>query len=372
MVALRDVVAAVHDRYPPTLAESWDAVGLVCGDPDAAVERILLAVDPVATVVDEALEWGADLLLTHHPLLLHGVHSVAAHTPKGRLVHRLITAGTGLLCAHTNADSAVDGVSDALAEALGVRDVEPLQPIVAGEDKLVVFVPQASVQEVVAALAEVGAGRIGAYERCVWSTAGVGSFRPLPGAQPTVGAVGQVEQVAEDRVEMVLPPSLRAAALRALRDAHPYEEPAFDIYPTTPLPTAQGLGRVGRLAEPTRLADFVSIVAGALPATAGGVRAAGQRDALVERVAVCGGAGDSLLDVAHGSGADVFVTADLRHHPAGEHIEGESSMALVDVAHWASEWPWLRTAAQWLTADLGVTTRVSTRCTDPWTLHESP
>ncbi|HEY8374414.1 MAG TPA: Nif3-like dinuclear metal center hexameric protein [Pseudonocardiaceae bacterium] len=268
-----DVVAALEAAYPPELAESWDAVGLVCGDPAEPVRRVLVCVDPVEATVDEAIETGAQLLVAHHPLLLRGVHGVPADTPKGRVVHRLIRAGIALYCAHTNADSADPGVSDALAEAIGLTVTGPLDP-----------------------------------------------KRPDP----------------DCRV---------------------------------------GIGRIGELPEPEPFSAFVRRVADALPATAWGVRGAGDPDRTIRTVAVCGGAGDSLLDAAARAGVDAYVTADLRHHPAGEHlargdVPGRRVPALVDVAHWASEWPWCRQAASVVRAACGgnVEVLVSTRRTDPWTV----
>jgi dinuclear metal center YbgI/SA1388 family protein len=259
--SLAQVVAALERRYPPSTAEPWDAVGLVCGEPDAPVRRILWAVDPVEAVIDEAIADEVDLIVTHHPLFLSGVHSVSATTAKGRVVHRLISAGIALYCAHTNADVADPGVSDALAAVLGV---------------------------------------------------------------------------------------------------------------TTTLAVDAGLGRVGDLNAPMTLADFAARVAAALPATHHGVRVAGDPDRWVQRVAVCGGSGDSLLAAATAHGADVLVTADLKHHRALEHLE-EGGCAIVDVAHWASEWPWLAQAALLLGEDLAaegttVESIVSARPTDPWAM----
>lgn len=374
MARLADVTAAVDRLYDPTLAESWDAVGLVCGDPDAEVRRVLFAVDPVAAVAEEAVEWGADLVVTHHPLFLRPVHGVAATTPKGRLVHRLLTRGIGLHVAHTNADRADPGVSDALARALGLGGLRPLAPAPPDPvDKLVVFVPEEEADQLLDALAAAGAGRIGAYERCAWTTAGIGTFRPGEGASPTIGSVGAVEQVRETRVEMVMPRARRRAVLEALVAAHSYEEPAYDVYELASMPGAAGTGRVGRLEEPEPLREFLQRVAGALPATATGARAAGDPETPVRTVAVCGGAGDSLLGAARAAGVDAYVTADLRHHPASEAQEA-GPPALVDVAHWASEWPWLEAAAARLNDELvsagtTVETRVSTTPTDPWTLH---
>ena len=368
---LADAVAALEAAYPPALAADWDAVGLVCGDPDEPVESIVVAVDPGPETVAETLDAGAQLLVTHHPLLLRGVHGVGADTPKGALVHRLVRGGAALFTAHTNADSADPGVSDALAAALGLAVEGPLVPADDPPlDKIVTFVPVGpAITAVHEALSGAGAGAIGDYSHCSFATAGTGQFRPLEGANPTIGRVGQLERVAETRLEMVLPRGRRAAVVAALRAAHPYEEPAFDVLELAPLPSRRGLGRVGTLpGEP--LSAFTERVAAALPATSWGVRAAGDPDRRIERVAVCGGAGDSALDAALAAGVDAYVTADLRHHPASEHLLRPGAPALVDVAHWASEWPWCAQAAGVLRAALGgsVEVRVSTRRTDPWTL----
>jgi dinuclear metal center YbgI/SA1388 family protein len=264
-----DAVAALEAAYPPHLAQDWDAVGLVCGDPDEPVRHVVVAVDPAPAVVDEALAAGADLLVTHHPLLLRGVHGVPADEPKGAVVHRLIRSGCALFAAHTNADAASPGVSDALAEALGVVVERPLAPQGAPD-----------------------------------------------GSNSSVG-----------------------------------------------------IGRIGRLATPEPFGSFVARVARALPPTAWGVRGAGDPDRTIRRVALSGGAGDSMLGLAREAGVDAYVTADLRHHPADEHLQRPGAPALVDVAHWASEHPWCAQAAAVLRRALpGATVNVSTRRTDPWTL----
>lgn len=269
MPTLADVVDLLHSWYPPSTADSWDAVGLVAGDPAAPVAKVMFAVDPTLEVAQEAIEWGADLLVVHHPLFLTPVHGVAATTPKGRTLHTITQGGCALLAAHTNADQAVDGVSEALAIALGLGDLTPIRPV-------------ASVE------------------------------------------------------------------------------------PADPRTTETGTGRVGTVPE-ISLRDFAAHVAAALPATAHGVRVAGDPDRVVRRIAVCGGAGDFLLDELSGADVDVYVTSDLRHHRAGEFVESRGP-ALVDVAHWAAEWTWLPVVEAKLRAALGdtVSTRVSTRCTDPW------
>jgi dinuclear metal center YbgI/SA1388 family protein len=273
---LGQILLAVEELWPESLAEEWDEVGLVAGHPSAEVSRIMFAVDPTLDVIEEAIEWGAELLITHHPLLLKGVTSVAATTAKGKAVHRLIESGTGLLTVHTNGDSAVGGVSDVLADALGLNDVVPLTP----------------------------------------------SPNGLP---------------------------------------------------------EEGIGRVGDLEDVMTLGDFAARVFGILPSVAGGVRVSGDKDGLVRRVAVCGGAGDSLFNEVRASNADIFVTADLRHHPASEARENavNDRPYLIDVSHFASEWLWLPAAADALgnvLSDQGhdVDIRVSTTNSDPWDFILTP
>jgi dinuclear metal center YbgI/SA1388 family protein len=258
-----DVVAWLEERYPPAWAEEWDRVGLVLGEPEAPARRILLAVDCVPQTVEEAAATGADLLVTHHPLLLRGVSSVAPVTYKGRIVHRMIKAGIALFVAHTNADVAAPGVSDALAARLGLVDTAPLRP-------------------------------------------------------------------AED---------------------------------------GRGTGRVGRLPAPVTLAELTRLTAAALPATMWGVRAAGAPDRVISTVAVCGGAGDAYLADAVAAGVDAYLTADLRHHPASEHLAG-GGPALLDAAHWATERPFLDDLASALHGAFpGTEVSVSDLVTDPWTAH---
>lgn len=366
---LADVIEVLDEAYPPRLAQSWDSVGLVCGDPDDVLESVTVAVDATPSVVDEVP--AAGLLLAHHPLLLRGVDTVAASTPKGALVHRLIRSGRSLFTAHTNADSASPGVSDALAHVLGLTVEAVLEPLAtdADLDKWVVYVPRENAEAVREAVFAAGAGHIGDYSHCSWSVSGIGQFLPQEGASPAVGSVGTVERVAEDRVEVVAPARARAAVLAAMRAAHPYEEPAFDIFALVPPPGDAGLGRIGALPRPEPLRGFVSRVTTALPRTSWGVRAAGDPDLPVSRVAVCGGAGDSLLAAAAGADVQAYVTADLRHHPADEHRRA-SNVALIDVAHWASEFPWCDQAAGILRSHFGAAlpVRVCTIRTDPWNI----
>jgi dinuclear metal center YbgI/SA1388 family protein len=362
-VRLADLVATLDGWFPPDLAESWDSVGLVFGDPEADIRTVLVAVDPTAAVAAQAVRAGADLLLTHHPLWLSGVTGLRG--AKGRLAQQLIRAGVALFNAHTNADRAQPGVNDALAGAVGLADVHPLEDHTTGLLRLTVYVPATHREALIDALSQAGAGTIGDYERCAYATPGSGTYRPLPGADPHIGGVGRIEHVAEDRLEMVLPMRRRRPVSAALLAVHPYEEPAYDFTEIRRVDSGVGLGRVGTVRTQT-LAQFAATVAEALPATAAGVRFAGDPGAEITSVAVIGGSGGSELAAASRA-ADVIVTADLKHHVVDEHL-GEGGCAVVDVAHWASEWPWCGQTARRL-SDLGIDAHVSELVTDPWTGH---
>jgi dinuclear metal center YbgI/SA1388 family protein len=368
-LALGEVIAALDARYDPALAADSDAVGLVCGDPDDVVRSVLFAVDPTAAVVDEAIEAGVDLVVTHHPLLPTPVHGVPASDPRGRLVHRLIRAGVALFVAHTNADRAPDhGVDDALAATLGLGDVRPLESVAApGTDTLVVFAPVGVSDELVDALSAAGAGVIGDYTRCVWQSPGTGTFIPGNETHPAIGRRGEVERVPEIRLEMVVPRASRAEVQRALLDLHPYDEPGYAFFESATASRA-GLGRVGELDRPVTLREFAERVAAVLPSTPGGVRIAGDPERMVRTVAVCAGSGAALLGTATSAGADVVVSSDLEHHAVSEALDA-AGPALCDVAHFASEFPWVAGAADLLHRDLGarVQVSVSARPTDPWT-----
>lgn len=365
-------ICQVMDRaYPPHLAESWDSVGLICGRRDAPVRQVAFALDCTDEVAEAAVAAGVDMLIVHHPLLLRGVDSVAADTPKGRILHSLIESGIALFAAHTNADSARPGVNDKLAELVGITPGRPLAPKPGpGRHLWGVHVPAEHVDKLKQALFAAGAGRIGNYSECVYEISGTGQFKPEPGADPTDGEVGQTYRDDELRIQFVAKPGDKQALLDAVYTHHPYEEPAFDITEladATPLEQAYGLGRIGQLPEPMSLREFTQQVADGLPATSWGVRAAGDPDKRVQTVAVASGAGDGFIDVAAKLGADVFVTSDLRHHPVDEHLR-VSDMAIIDTAHWASEFPWTAQAEEIVRRETGVETTVITVRTDPWTV----
>lgn len=336
----RDTVAAwltlVHDLYPPAQAASWDHVGLQVGDPAWPVERVLVSLDVTGAVVDEAAAGPPTLVLAHHPLLFRPLTSLTPSTASGRTALAAARHGVAVAAAHTNLDVARDGAgtSGPVARVLELGEVRPLTTeLREGERlKLVTFVPPEAVDAVLDAVSAAGAGRIGDYERCSFRVRGTGTFRPLAGADPYSGAVGEDAAEDEYRVELELPRRLAGAVVRALQAAHPYEEVAYDLVPLTDGATV-GFGLVGRLPEPARLSEVAARLRDALPAPH--LRYAGDPDREVETVAAVGGAGDGLIGAALGAGADVYVTGDLRHHVTLDAME--QGLALIDAGHHATE-----------------------------------
>lgn len=369
---LADWIALVDARYPESDAAGWDATGLQVGDPGDPVSAVLVCLDVTDATLDEAAAAGADLVIAHHPLLFRPLVRLTPATASGHLALRAARSGIAVLAAHTNLDVALPGTSDPVAEVLGLRSVRPLQPQpVAEQVKLVTFVPQAATAALLAALAAAGAGVIGAYDSCSFRVAGTGTFRPGPLADPAVGERQVLSEVAEDRVEMVVDRAGLAAAVAALVAAHPYEEVAWDAYPLLAAPArerAKGTGLVGDLEQPRALGAVAADLHAGLPAPT--LRLAGDAQAPVRRVAVCGGAGESLIGAALAAGADVFVTGDLRHHVA---LDARTlGLALIDAGHHATEaaaLPAFRAALRAAAQERGLGARLlaSSISTDPWT-----
>lgn len=365
---LGQLIAACGSIAPEALREEWDNVGLQVGDPDASVSRVLISLDVTPEVVAEAAGFGAQCVVAHHPLLFRPLRSLREDRPEGRLPAQLIRAGIALYVMHTNLDVARPGTSDALAALLDVMDLEPLVPASGRSGgsrlKLVTFAPAADAERIRAALGDAGAGVIGRYSHCSFSSPGTGSFRPLPGAHPTIGAVGTQEQVQEERIEVVVPAGSLPHVVDALLAAHPYEEVAYDLYPLAQPPDGTGLGRVGRLPASCSLAELAGRVRERLPATS--VAVVGDAGRQVQRVALCGGSGGDLVDAAAGASADVLITGDVKHHQALHALD--AGLAVIDAGHYGTERPVLDLLATLLCPLLptDVEVRISAVNTDPF------
>lgn len=336
--SIQDVVTILEQWAPTGSAESWDNVGLHVGDPSRDVSKGLIALDMTPQVLEEAKSVGAQLIVTHHPLFFKPVDRLTPDHPVGHLGLKLAEAGIALYCIHTNLDVAKDGVSFALAGQLGLKNIQFLGRLEERLVKLAVFVPASHSDAVRESLAKAGAGRIGNYDSCSFTTSGTGSFRPLEGSSPHVGeAGGDLERVEELRIEVELPRWNLPSVLQAMREAHPYDEVAYDLFPLEQDYRSAGIGAIGELASSEPLSAFLARVSTALENPA--IRFVGDLDSVIQKVAVCGGAGSRFIHLAMKRGADAYVTADITYHHFFEALDsdGGPKMALVDPGHYESE-----------------------------------
>jgi dinuclear metal center YbgI/SA1388 family protein len=330
---VRDIVAAIDELAPFDLAEDWDHVGLQVGTPDDDVEGVLVTLEADEAALDEAARRDCGVVLAHHPLIFKPLARLTDDDAHARVALRAARERIAVVVCHTNLDKARGGLADIVAELLGLRDAQPLQPAAVDWLKLIAFVPPPDADRVRAALFAAGAGVIGEYEHCSWGVEGQGTFFPTEGASPVIGAPGRDETVTELRLEVVFPRRLRRQVMAAYVTAHPYEEPAFDIVPVENVVSSLGLGRVGRLPEPAPLAELAARVAGALGQPS--LRYAGDGDRLVRRVACLPGSGGAAIAAGVAAIADVLVTGDVKYHEARDALD--QGLALIDAPHDVTE-----------------------------------
>ncbi len=334
-VKVKDIMAAMEGIAPKKLAEDWDKPGLAVGDPEHEVRRVLVALDVIEPVIEEAKAIGADLILTHHPMLLfRKIESITTENPLGRRIYALIENGIAAFSAHTNLDVAAGGTNDVLAELVGLQNVTILEETWAQElKKIVVYVPVGHEDAVRAALCDAGAGQIGAYSHCSFGAQGKGTFLPLAGTHPFLGEQGKLEEADEIRLETIAPTEKADAVVRAMLAAHPYEEPAYDIYPVEQKGRREGIGRIGELPQALPFREFAAQLREKLQLDH--IRLVGNGEKPVKRVGLCTGAGAGFLALAAAKGCDVYLTADMKYHEAQQ--AAELDIAVADVTHYASE-----------------------------------
>ncbi len=330
---IHDLIGLLNTFFPPELAEEWDNVGLQVGDPSARFSQGMVALDPDMEAVQAAREAGAQVLITHHPLLFRGIKRLTPEDETGRILFHAIQNDLVILSAHTNLDSAQPGLNSWLGDLLDIQDAAPLVPAPGHFLKLVVHVPSGHEAEVAEALFAAGAGHVGQYDQCSFRQSGTGTFRPGEGSSPFIGQIGKREEVEEVRLELIVPRPRLSKVLTRLLKVHPYEEVAYDLIPLENQRAGAGLGRIGKLTEACSLQAFAEQVRGALGCDS--VRLVGSADRSVRKVALCGGSGASLIQVAHRFGADVLVTGDVKYHEAK--AAEALGMALVDAGHFATE-----------------------------------
>ena len=338
MPTVRDLAQLLEKTAPLPYQESYDNAGLQCGDPDAVVQGVLIALDCTPAVVAEAVRRGCNVVLVHHPVIFRPLKRLTGASEVERTIITALKSDVAIYAAHTNLDNVRGGVNDKLAEKLGLLNVKVLEPKSGTLARLSTYVPNRPIDQendlagqVLRALYAAGAGQIGAYRDCSFQHPGTGSFTPGAGTRPAIGTAGQPETVAEIRLEVLLPLHRQAAVLQALRAAHPYQEVAYELVKLENLDLNVGAGAVGELPEAMPPAAFRTLLKERLGVPVVRHTAFEQP---IRRVALCGGAGAFLIGAARNAGADAYVTGDVKYH---EFFGAEGRLMLCDVGHFESE-----------------------------------
>ncbi len=329
---LQDLMAALESVAPFSLQEDYDNSGIQLGHPGFPVSRGLICLDVTPQVVDEAVRKNCDVIISHHPLLFKGVKKLGEDNPLGQIVFRAIRANIAIVSFHTNFDNVEKGVNQALGNALGIEGMKILEPKNGLLKKLVVFCPRKHAEALRNVLFSAGAGHIGNYDRCSFSSEGKGSFRAGDEANPFVGDVGVVHEEEEVRVEVIFPAYIEHKLIQAMKDHHPYEEVAYDVYALSNAFEKAGSGMLGQLPEPLSVTDFLNLVKDRLGVPF--LKYTDYAGQTVQNVAFCGGAGAFLIPSALQSGAQAFISGDFKYH---DYFSAGGNMLLVDAGHYETE-----------------------------------
>jgi dinuclear metal center YbgI/SA1388 family protein len=360
------ITSVIEDMIPPALAQDWDNVGLLIGDPKREVNTILLTIDVTNEVLTEAKRLKTDLIVSYHPVIWDGLKQVTTDGPGG-LVYELVRTGISVYSVHTALDAVKGGVNDVLAEIIGIRDGRPIGDLVArpGGDnyKLVVFVPLEAADKVANATFAAGAGVIGSYSHCSFRSQGKGTFLPLAGSRPAIGKKGKFEEVVEVRLEAVVPAAKVTEVITAMRKTHPYEVPAFDVIKLHNVESKFGLGRIGQVAPPRRLVEIIKIIKKSTGAKAVGI--VGKQRRMVRTAAVCAGSCGKIINAVIAAGCDLYVTGELKHHHAL--AAQEADITCLCLSHTVSERFILKKLSKQLQKKLkGVKVMISRKDADPF------
>lgn len=324
------MIQAFESWSPKKLAVEGDKIGLQIGTLNKPIQKIMVVLDLLESVVDEAINENVDLIIAHHPIIFRPLKAIETDRPYGKIVEKLIKHDIAVYAAHTNLDVAKGGVNDLMAEKLGLTNVEVLSPTTEMKlKKLVVFVPKEHVGPVRDALAKAGAGHIGNYSHCTFNSEGTGTFKPEEGTNPYIGEQGQLQIVEEIKIETIFPAHIQKKVISSMVKAHPYEEVAYDLYPLDNQGEVLGLGRIGYLQEELTLMEFAESVKKAFDVK--GLRVVGDLQRKVQKVAVLGGDGNKYVSSALFKGADVYVTGDVYYHVAHDAIM--DGLSIVDPGH---------------------------------------
>ncbi len=329
----RDIIKYVEEWAPPGAAWEKDNVGLQVGSYNQEVSKLLIALELNKDVAEEAFRQRCNLIITHHPFIFQPIKKLDfSKDPKNQLIRDLIKNDISVFSAHTNLDFTFGGVSFTLAKKLGLKNIRFLANEKDNQLKLVTFVPKEKVEELAEAIYKAGGGKIGEYTQCSYRSEGEGTFRGSENSSPVVGEKEKYERAKETRLEIVVDSWNLNKAITALKKAHPYEEPAYDIYPTKNENPNYGFGAIGELTKPLSEKEFLSLVSKTLEAE--GVRYCVGKGEVIKRVAVCGGSGSDLLNDAIGANADAFVTSDIKYH---SFQDAEGKIMFIDAGHYETE-----------------------------------
>ncbi|MEM7551086.1 MAG: Nif3-like dinuclear metal center hexameric protein [Bacteroidota bacterium] len=332
MTKIKDVINHLEYIAPKAYQKSYDNSGLLVGDASEEVTGIIISLDCIEAVVDEAIENGCNLIVSHHPIIFKGLKQLTGANYIERTVLKAIKNGISLYAIHTNLDSVMNGVNFKISEKIGLNKLKMLGSKEGSLSKIVTFVPKDHLDGVLESMSEVGAGKISNYDFCSFQTEGDGTFRPNERSKPFIGNAGEIEKTSEVKLEMVFPSYRQSAIINALRASHPYEEVAFDIIKLENTNPDVGIGMVGELDKPMKTQDFLKHLKESMDLNV--IKYTNLQKDIIKRVAVCGGSGSFLLQKARAAEADAFVSSDFKYH---EFFDGENEILIADIGHYESE-----------------------------------
>ena len=332
MTKIKDITKQLEKTAPLSYQESYDNSGLITGNPESEIQGVLVTLDVTEPVIREARKLGCNLVISHHPIIFRGIKKLTGSSYVERVVIAAIKHDIALYALHTNLDAITTGVNETIARRIGLKDMRILAPKTGILSKLTTFVPPEFTQEVLNALHEAGAGMIGNYDHCSFRVAGTGVFRPNEAANPFLGKTNELEEVHENRIELIFPSHLKEAVLKALNKAHPYEEVAYYLHDLANKYQDVGAGMVGNLEAPVESDKFITELKEKLGCQI--IRHTALVKDAIQRVALCGGTGSFLLPAAKSAGADVFISADFKYH---EFFDAENEIVIADIGHYESE-----------------------------------
>lgn len=331
---LKTLIKQIEGKYPLNLAYEWDNVGLLVGDFDLEVKKVMVSLEANENVIEEAINNNVDLIITHHPFIFKKMNKINTSDLKGKLIHRLIKNDVAIYSMHTNFDIADDGLNDYFMEKIGIKNSKILD--VTNNEvlyKLAVYVPTTHVDIIKDALGKAGAGHIGNYSHCTFNSEGIGNFKPLDGSNPFIGNEGVIESVNEVKIETIVPQRILGGVMSKMTSAHPYEEVAYDLYRLENKGNSVGLGRISKLSENTTLESLSNLIKERLDMKH--IRIVGNTDTSINKIAVVTGSGADMVKKAKRQGAQVLITGDVKYHDAQDALD--MGMCIIDCGHFETE-----------------------------------